>query len=131
MKLHQFLLSWHVKAQVLEKIIQWTDYHKIDHEKTEKIAWCIQYFNVDLNELFEIIIAADYLEVENLLKESYRNVLINNKWEIIEDAASNFHDPKVVTLLQNFERELGYEVIVTRVKEKHLKYTVASWGSWP
>ena len=27
-----------VKAQVLEKIIQWTDYHKIDHEKTERTA---------------------------------------------------------------------------------------------
>ena len=41
----------YVKAQVLEKIIQWTDYHKVDHEKTEKIAWYIQYFNVDLNDL--------------------------------------------------------------------------------
>ena len=58
-----------VKAQVLEKIIQWTDYHKIDHEKTEKIAWYIIYFNIELKQKFEIIIAADYdyLEIKSLL----------------------------------------------------------------
>ena len=75
-----------VKAKVLEKIIQWIEYHKIDHEKTEKTSWCIQYFNVELKKKFEIIIAADYLEVKSLLFESCRNVLINNRWETIEDA---------------------------------------------
>merc|ERR1719422_411480 len=120
----------YVKAQVLEKIIQWTDYHKVDHEKTEKIAWYIQYFNVDLNELFEIIIAADYLEVENLLKESCHNVLINNKWEIIEDAASNFHDRNIVTLLEKYEREFGYEVIVTIVENNKLIYFETKTETW-
>ena len=111
-----------VKAQVLEKIIYWTDYHKIDHEKTEKISWYIQYFNVELKKVFEIIIAADYLEVKSLLNESCRHVSINYKLEIIEDAASNFHDPKVVTLLEKYEKEHGYEVVVTIVDNKHLKY---------
>ena len=110
-----------VKAQVLQKIIQWTEYHKIDHEKTEKTSWCIQYFNVELKQKLEIIIGADYLEVKNLLNESCRNVLINNKWEIIEDAASNFHDRNIVTLLEKYEREFGYEVIVTIVEKKYLK----------
>ena len=111
-----------VKAQVLEKIIQWTDYHKIDHEKTEKIAWYIIYFNIELKQKFEIIIAADYLEVERLLFESCRNVLINNKWETIQEAASSFHDPKVVTLLQDFDRQHGYEVIVTIVDDECIQY---------
>ena len=106
-----------VKAKVLEKIIQWTEYHKIDHEKTEKIAWYIQYFNVDLNELFEIIIAADYLEVENLLKEACHNLLINNKWEIIEGEPA-----EVLTPLIHYKEENGYEVIVTKVDDKYLKY---------
>ena len=110
-----------VNAKVLEKIIQWTEYHKINHEKTEKIAWCIQYFNVELIEKFEIIIAADYLEIISLLNESCRNVLINYKWEIIDDAASNFHDQNVVTLLEKHEREHGNEVVVTKVDSK-LKY---------
>ena len=66
-----------VEAQVLEKIIQWTAYHKIDHGKREKIAWYIQYFNVELKKKFEICIAADYLEIKSLLNETCRNVLIN------------------------------------------------------
>ena len=72
--------------------------------------------------MFEIIIAADYLEVKSLLNESCRNVLINYKWEIIEDAASNFHDPKVLTLLEKYEKEHGNEVVVTIVDAKHMKY---------
>ena len=108
-----------VNGQVLEKIIQWTDYHKVDSEKTEKIGWYIQYFNVDLNELFEIIIAADYLEVKSLLNESCRNVLINNDWEIIQGETA-----EVLTPLIHYEKEHGYEVIVTKVEVdgKYLKY---------
>ena len=111
-----------VKALVLEKIIQWTEYHKIDHEKKEKTSWEIQYFNVDLTKIFELIIASDYLEVDTLINESCRNVLINNECKIIEDAAGCFHDPKIVPLLEKHEREHGYEVIVTKVEKKYLKY---------
>jgi len=106
-----------VNGQVLEKIIQWTEYHKVDHEKTEKIVWYIQYFNVDLNDLFEIIIAADYLEVKSLLKESCRNVLINYDWKIIEGEPA-----EVLTPLIHYKEENGYEVIVTKVDDKYLKY---------
>ena len=28
-----------VKAEFLEKIIQWTEYQRVDHEGSEKIAW--------------------------------------------------------------------------------------------
>ena len=92
-----------VKGKVLEKIIQWTEYHKTDHEKTEKLAWYRQYFDVDLKKIFEIIIAADYLEVKSLLNESCCNVLINNKWEIIEDVTNSFPDQKIVcSIFNNF-----------------------------
>ena len=57
-----------------------------------------------------------------LLNDSCRNVSINYKWEIIEDAASNFHDPKVANLLENYEKEHGYEVVVTLVDGKPMKY---------
>merc|ERR1711963_466216 len=96
-----------VKAEVLEKIIQWTDYHKIDPEKKSKIAWCLKYFDEDLSKMFEIIIAADYLEVKSLLSESRHKVFVKNKLEIIEDAASNFYDPQILTLLDDYEREFG------------------------
>ena len=102
-----------VNSQVLEKIIQWTEYHKIDHEMAEKIAWNTQYFNIDLSEIFEIIIAADYLEVKTLLNESCRNVLVNNKWKTIEDAVFRLSEPAEVLIpLKNFH-ELGDETIVT------------------
>ena len=117
-----------VKGKVLEKIIQWTEYHKIDPNKWEKFVlycqyfnWYRQYFNIELKEKFEIIIAADYLEVKSLLNESCRNVLINNKWEIIEDAASGFSDPTLISLLQKYEVEHGYDLIVTLSEKKHLK----------
>ena len=108
-----------VKAQVLEKIIQWIEYHKIDHEKTEKTSWYIQYFNVELKHKFEIIIATDYLEVDSLLNESCHNILLNNKWENIQEAAMKFHDSKVVTLLEKYERE---QVIFAIVENKKLIY---------
>ena len=72
--------------------------------------------------MFDIIIAADYLEIKSLLNESCRNVLMNYKWEIIQNAASNFHDPKVVTLFEKHKREYGDEVVVTIVDSKYLKY---------
>ena len=34
-----------VKAQVLEKIIQWAEYQRVDHKEIEMIAWYTQYFN--------------------------------------------------------------------------------------
>ena len=111
-----------VNSKVLEKIIQWTEYHKVDHEKTEKMAWYTKYFNVGMNYKFEIIIAADYLEVDSLLNESCHNIFINNNLEIIEKAVSNFHNPKVINPLKKYEREHGYDVIVTVQKGKHLGY---------
>ena len=116
-----------MKARVLEKIIQCTEFHKDDHEKAEKTNYCLQYFHfhpfqLNLKMIFEIIIAADYLEVKSLLLESCRNVLINYKREAIEDAATSFHDPKALTLLNVYKRQQGYEVIVILLDDKYLKY---------
>ena len=108
-----------VKGKILEKIIQWTEYHKIDHENTETIAWYSQYFDIELQKIFEIISAADNLEVESLLKESCRFVLIKHEWKIVEDAANNFQDSKVITLLLEEHRR---NVIVTLQDNKHLRY---------
>ena len=111
-----------VKGKVLEKVIQWIEYHKIDHKKKEKIAWYRQYFDIELRKIFEIFIAADYLEVESLLNESWCNIPINNKWVDVEEAANNFHDPKILALLVAYERQHGSEVMVTIFDNKHIKY---------
>ena len=111
-----------VQAEILEKIIQWTEYQKTIHEKEDKITWCIQYFNLELRKNFDLIIAADYLEVISLLNEACQTLIIHNKWEIIEDTARYFFDPKVLILLEEFEREHGYDSIVTIFADKYLKY---------
>ena len=108
-----------VKGKVLEKIIQWTEFHKTDHEKRERKVWYSQYFDIELKKIFEIIIAADNLEVKSLLNESCRNVLINYEWKIIEDAANDFHDLNVIILLLEENRK---EVIVTIFEDKYLRY---------
>ena len=111
-----------VKAQILEKIIQWVEYQKIDQEKKEHIDWCIQYFNLELRKKFDIIIAADYLEIHSLLNEACRTLIINNRWDIIEDTARCFLYAKVLILLEGYERDHGYDLIVAISSDKHLKY---------
>ena len=111
-----------VSAQILEKIIQWVEYQNIDHEKKEQNTWCIEYFNLELRKKFEIIIAADYLEIHSLLNEACRTLIINNRWDIIEDTARCFLYAKVLILLEGYERDHGYDLIVAISSDKHLKY---------
>ena len=125
-----------VKAWILTKIIQWTKYHKIFHRKKSKSTWCRNFFNVnktgprveagadldDLKNMFEIIIAADYLKVESLLEESFQHVLVKYEWRSIEDAAKDNKYATVVPLLQNHKRKHGDVKIVTIQDGKHLKY---------
>ena len=100
-----------VKGKVLERVIQWTEYHKIDHDKTSKKAWHIKYFEIKLKKKFEILIAADYLEVKSLLNESCHNIFKNNEWKIIEDVACRFHDPKIHNLLQDFKKNYEHVIV--------------------
>ena len=58
-----------VRGDILKKIVDWIKFHQTDgddHTIHTRIAWHKQYFNLELNMIFEIIIASDYLEVESL-----------------------------------------------------------------
>ena len=108
-----------VKAQILEKIIQWTEINNNDNDERERIP----YFNLEIKSIFEIIIAADYLDVQKLLIDCFHNLISNNKLKVIQNEALSFHDSKVTTLLENYKlRTYGYEVIVTIFNTKQLKY---------
>ena len=108
-----------VKAQILEKIIEWTEIDNNDYEERKMIS----YFNLEIKSIFEIIIAADYLEVQKLLMDCFHNLISNNKLKVIQNEALSFHDSKVTTLLENYKlRNHGYEVIVTIFNTKQLKY---------
>ena len=111
-----------VRGAVLEKIINWTEFHANEDDLTKRIAWYNQFFYLELIEIFDIIIAADYLDVETLLSESCRHVITENDKEDLEEAKNVFGDSKLAYLLENYRRDHGYEVIVTLHDEKYLKY---------
>ncbi|KAI9765086.1 MAG: hypothetical protein M1840_007793 [Geoglossum simile] len=66
-----------VNQVVLEKVFEWCDYHKGDplestdddsrRKTTDMNEWDQIYFQVDQEMVFEIILAANYLEIRTLL----------------------------------------------------------------
>ena len=76
-----------VNSATLQKVIQFCTYHKDDpdpshtdedrhHEKrTDDItSWDADFLNVDQGTLFELILAANYLEIRNLLDVTCKTV---------------------------------------------------------
>ena len=81
-----------VSSSSLEKVLLWTKFQN-----------CFK--NMDLQSTFEIIISADYLGNESLLEEMFKNVFHNNTNTVIDEAANNFGNSTIVSLLSNFKRK--------------------------
>ncbi len=71
-----------VNAAILKKVIQWATYHKDDppppedHENKEKrtddiSSWDSDFLKVDQGSLFELILAANYLDIKVLSEINY------------------------------------------------------------
>lgn len=62
-----------VTGPVLEKVIAWLEYHqndpldKDDHKEFKASDWDKKFIDVEQHTLFEIILAANYLNIRNLL----------------------------------------------------------------
>jgi len=67
-----------VNAEILQKVIQWATYHKDDpplpeddknkEKRTDDIcSWDADFLKVDHGTLFELFLAANYLNIEGLL----------------------------------------------------------------
>ena len=67
-----------VNAAILKKVIQWAQYHKDDppppeddenkEKRTDDISsWDSDFLKVDQGTLFELILAANYLDIKGLL----------------------------------------------------------------
>ena len=52
----------------------------------------------------------------------YRKFAAVNRWDDIENVASNFYKQHIVTLLKNFEHMHGYEVIISIQDNQFLTY---------
>lgn len=74
-----------VNAHILKKIIEWATYHKDDppvpndDEEREKRSddicnWDMEFVNVDQGTLFELILAANYLDIKGLLNLTCKTV---------------------------------------------------------
>ncbi|KAK6039143.1 Skp1 family, dimerization domain protein [Cooperia oncophora] len=75
---------------IMKKVLDWCQYHKDDppfvedenKTKTTEISdWDRQFFNVDQGTVFELILAANYLDIRGLLDVACRTVanMINGK----------------------------------------------------
>ena len=67
-----------VKAAILKKVIQWSTYHKDDppppeddenkEKRTDDISsWDSDFLKVDQGTLFELILAANYLDIKVII----------------------------------------------------------------
>ncbi|CAI4225581.1 unnamed protein product [Auanema sp. JU1783] len=73
-----------VNGAVLKKVIQWCSYHKDDEPEDDKDSrekrlddipsWDVEFLKVDQATLFEIILAANYLDIPGLLDVTCKSV---------------------------------------------------------
>jgi len=68
-----------ITGAILRKVIQWCQHHKEDSGEeaglTEQVgSWDKEFLNVDQGTLFEIILAANYLDVRGLLDVACKTV---------------------------------------------------------
>ena len=74
-----------VNSSILRKVIQWATYHKNDpptpedddnrEKRTDDISsWDADFLKVDQGTLFEIILAANYLDIKGLLDVTCKTV---------------------------------------------------------
>ena len=76
-----------VNGATLKKVIEWCDHHRTDYEKFAEEEdestqprlddipdWDVSFFNIDQAEIFEIILAANYLDIKGLLNIGCKSV---------------------------------------------------------
>ncbi|CAD6227309.1 GSCOCG00006097001-RA-CDS [Cotesia congregata] len=78
-----------VHSVILEKIIQWATHHHKDDppfvhscdegaslHTDEMCSWDAKFYNMEIRMLFDLIKAANYLDIKFIFKEAYRNVIV-------------------------------------------------------
>ena len=112
-----------VNSEVLHKIISWTQKYKEETDKESMLLWQNEYFeNESVTKILEIILGADYLDVKSLMNESCRSILTKEDGNDLEEALEHFHTNRVAAFLEDYDREYGFDVIVTVIDDRDLKY---------
>lgn len=91
-----------VKARILKKVIRWATHHKDDPPPseddeefrclTDNISnWDMDFLKQDLGTLFELIMAANYLEIKSLLEVTCKTIAIMTKNKSLEEMREIFN----------------------------------------
>ncbi|VEL23905.1 unnamed protein product [Protopolystoma xenopodis] len=91
-----------VNAAILRKVIQWCTYHKDDppaqeddenkERRTDDIpSWDQEFLRVDQGTLFELILAANYLDIRGLLDVCCKSVASMIKGKTPEEIRKTFN----------------------------------------
>ena len=91
-----------VNADTLKKVIQWASYHKDDpplpedddnkEKRTDDISsWDTDFLKVDQGTLFELILAANYLDIKGLLDVTCKTVANMIKGKTPEEIRKTFN----------------------------------------
>lgn len=91
----------HVKSNILKKIILWMTHHKDEplptgedddyRNSTEISDWDQDFLKVDQGTLFEMVVAANYLEITGLLETACKGVANMIKGKTPEEIRKTFN----------------------------------------
>ena len=106
-----------VTGAILQKVIQWATYHKDDpplHEdmecRTDDIcSWDKNFLKVDQGTLFELIMAANYLEIRRLLDLTMKTVANMIKGKTPDEIRKLFNIRDKSDIIQKEEEQVRKE----------------------
>ncbi|MFH4974401.1 hypothetical protein AB6A40_001110 [Gnathostoma spinigerum] len=91
-----------INAAILRKVIAWCQYHKDDPAPVEEMdskekstddipSWDVEFLKVDQGTLFELILAANYLDIKGLLDVTCKTVANMIKGKSPEEIRRTFN----------------------------------------
>lgn len=90
----------HVNASVLRKVLQWTEHHKddapVDYDDGEKrkaaviSEWDAEFLKVEDSMLFDLILAANFLNVKGLLEVAAKTLAAKFEQKTAEQIRTEF-----------------------------------------
>jgi len=93
-----------VKSAVLGKVLEWCDYHSKNPDppvpESEKYRldnikeWDKNFMKVDLELLFDIVLAANYLDVKGLLDLGCKTIALHMKDKTVDEIKEAFKIPE-------------------------------------
>ena len=104
-----------VNGAILKKVIQWATFHKDDppftkEERTDDIcSWDKNFLKVDQGTLFELILAANYLDIKGMLDVTTKTVANMIKGKTPDEIRKLFNIRDKSDIIQKEEEQVRKE----------------------